>query len=130
MQIHKETHFTILALWDISQAQLTEYSHQRQTTEEAFEYNVSNILLVTNINNNNNNNLICIAPECQRLQRRWYSRPKQIIIKSTYHIKHSHMQQRLGLTLADSKRHEPFEMWIWTPIEPVCLKDKMTDADI
>jgi len=23
-------------------------------------------------NNRPNNNLICIAPECQRLQRRWY----------------------------------------------------------
>jgi len=27
--------------------------------------------LLSLVNNNNNNNLICIAPECHRLQRRW-----------------------------------------------------------
>jgi len=32
--------------------------------------NVS-LLNFSQLNNNNNNNLICMAPECRRLQRRW-----------------------------------------------------------
>jgi len=35
--------------------------------------NTTFLLYIYNNNNNNNNNLICIAPECQRLQRRYLS---------------------------------------------------------
>ena len=37
-------------------------------------------------NNNNNNNLICIAPECQRLQRRWRT---DSLIKISLYTKHT-----------------------------------------
>jgi len=33
--------------------------------------NSDSVIIIGPNNNNNNNNLICIAPECQRLQRRW-----------------------------------------------------------